>query len=181
MDRKATVLVVEDSQPVLESIVALLGRDWAIEIRTAVNCAQAVAAVAAGGIDCVVLDLVLPDCGDATDCLRKLQVVRRHLAVVAITGYGSEMETQILDLGAEDYLQKPLVSKDLLHAVRHAIIRAARNARREQEIVANVEARCRSAWQSLDKTSAVLEELDTVELKARQMEAAEHAVAEAIP
>jgi two-component system KDP operon response regulator KdpE len=119
----ATVLLIEDDQPIREglerALVArghsvLVAADGLIGLRRAVDDRP----------DVVVLDLGLPDI-DGDDLLRMLRAVSQ-VPVVVSTARESESEiVACLDAGADDYLVKPY-SAEQLDARLRAVLRRGR-------------------------------------------------------
>jgi DNA-binding response OmpR family regulator len=80
--------------------------------------AEAVALVAAGGIDLAILDLGLPDM-DGMTVLQRLRRAGRRLPVIILTARTSVTDAVSgLDGGADDYMAKPVRFAELLARVR---------------------------------------------------------------
>ncbi len=78
-------------------------------------------AVAEGGVDLVVLDVMMPGM-DGLDVLRRLRE-RSGVPVIMLTARGDETDRVVgLELGADDYLAKPVYPRELLARVR-AVLR----------------------------------------------------------
>jgi serine phosphatase RsbU (regulator of sigma subunit) len=94
-----------------------------------------------GGLDCVLLDLGLPD-ADGFEGLERLRRASPGAAIVVLTGDGDERRgVEALSRGAQDYLTKGAVDGPVIaRAVRYAIERA-RAERSQQELL---EARLRA-------------------------------------
>ena len=95
-----------------------------VEICTHESIAAAREDLRAGDLDCVLLDLSLPD-SDGLDGLAKVQEVAPELPVIVLTGKDDEqMAVQAVHEGAQDYLAKRTVDGHLLaRAIRYAIQR----------------------------------------------------------
>ena len=80
-------------------------------------------------LDAALLDLGLPD-GDGLDLLASMRGAGNPLPVVILTAR-DEVEARVrgLDLGADDYVVKPFVVKELLARVRVVVRRRAGKAR----------------------------------------------------
>lgn len=82
-------------------------------------------------IDCVLLDYSLPG-RDGLKVLRSILDLDASVAVVMITGQGDEhIAVQAIKRGAQDYLSKDMMSRDLL---RRAIANATERARMQEKI-----------------------------------------------
>src|SRR5262245_9326752 len=105
--RKKRLLVVEDNELDLLSIRELLGGDD-IEIVTAATGQEALAALNDGPIDCVVLDLLLPDISglEVLSKIRDDQAIR-DLPVVVFTGkeLSAEQDAQLEELARKVVLK----------------------------------------------------------------------------
>lgn len=77
-------------------------------------------------VDLVILDLGLPDI-DGLDVLRRLRTRKHRTPVLVLTARdGIEQQIQALDMGADDYLEKPFDLRELEARVR-ALLRRSHN------------------------------------------------------
>jgi DNA-binding NtrC family response regulator len=89
---------------------------------------QALAMLAADPPDVMVLDLRMPDI-DGLEVLRRVKVTCPGVAVIIMTGHGSEQdEEEARRLGAAAYLRKPTDINELMQAVRAAVPHAGSEA-----------------------------------------------------
>jgi two-component system KDP operon response regulator KdpE len=87
---------------------------------------SAVASLAAGGIDAIVLDLGLPDM-DGRDVLRDLREWSK-VPVLVLSARGREEEkVALLDAGANDYVTKPFGVQELMARLR-VLLRSERDS-----------------------------------------------------
>jgi two-component system, OmpR family, KDP operon response regulator KdpE len=116
----ASVLVIEDDQPIRESLArGLVGAGHVV--RSEATGAAALTAAIDWRPDVVVLDLGLPDI-DGTDVLRMLRGVS-HVPVIVATARDDEAEiVRLLDGGADDYVVKPYSAAHLEARIR-AVLR----------------------------------------------------------
>jgi serine phosphatase RsbU (regulator of sigma subunit) len=129
------VLLVEDDPAdafLVKEFLAEVGAP--IDLETAATMAAARSRLA--GVDCVLLDLRLPD-ADGLDALRQVLQAAAGVAVCVLTGLEDEhLGVAALAVGAQDYLVKGQVDGVLLtRALRYAVERrrAEENARRLRE------------------------------------------------
>ncbi len=119
----ARILMIEDDQS-LSAMLAeyLAGMDITL---TACPTAQAgLAALADGGYDALILDVMLPDL-DGFEVCRRVRALS-DIPVLMLTARGDEMDRIVgLELGADDYLPKPFNPRELLARLR-AILRRRR-------------------------------------------------------
>lgn len=127
-DSPARILIVEDSASIaLTCRVHLDGFGHAFF--TATDGASAIALLRAQEVDCIVLDLELPDM-DGREILRLVQNFTPPPAVVVVTAKSSTTRAeQTVQEGAFDYLVKPFNAARLVTTVRNAV-RSARLTRK---------------------------------------------------
>jgi DNA-binding LytR/AlgR family response regulator len=110
------VLVVDDELPAVEELAFLLGRDERIgKVLRATSGAEALAALAAGGIDAVFLDIHMP----AVSGLDIAGFIARSStppAVVFVTA-DEDHALAAFELAAVDYLLKPVRTERLARSV----------------------------------------------------------------
>jgi len=95
-------------------------------------------AVAAGGVDIVVLDVMMPGM-DGLEVLRRLRQTSA-VPVVMLTARGDETDRVVgLELGADDYLAKPAYPRELLARIRAVLRRASPRAPDRRLVVADLE------------------------------------------
>jgi DNA-binding response OmpR family regulator len=117
-----TILVVDDEPAMVGMVAALLGEDG-YQVVTAYDGETALRRHADERPDLVVLDRRLPRLsGD--DVCRGIRAVA-NTPILMLTGEkGSEERARLLDLGADDYLEKPFSKKELSARVRALLRRA---------------------------------------------------------
>jgi DNA-binding NtrC family response regulator len=113
------VLLVDDELEFLEPTAARLQRRG-LSCVTARSGDEALAALSAGAFDCAVVDVKMPGM-DGLELLRRMRHDHPEVAVVLLTGHASvQLGVQGMDLGAFEYLLKPVELDDLLDALRRA-------------------------------------------------------------
>ena len=130
---RATVLVVDDTPDNLFLMSALLEDQYTV--RTAANGAEALDAVAADPPQLILLDIMMPGM-DGYEVLRRLRAnpETASIPVIFLTALSSIEEEQFgLDLGAADYIAKP-ISPPIVLARVHAHLERSANARRLQAL-----------------------------------------------
>ena len=119
MSAKTQVLVVDDEEAILRFLKPALEANG-YEMASAGTVAEATKRIAANSPDIVLLDLGLPD-GDGKDVIRR---AREWSDVPIIVLSARERETEkieSLDLGADDYVNKPFNVGELLARMRTAL------------------------------------------------------------
>ena len=118
MSAKTSVLVVDDEAAILRFLKpALEANDY--EMDSAGTAAEAVKRIAARPPDIVLLDLGLPD-GDGKDVIRRVREWS-DVPIVVLSAREREAEKiESLDLGADDYVNKPFTVGELMARMRAA-------------------------------------------------------------
>lgn len=75
---------------------------------------EAVDAFRCGGVDIVILDYQLAQ-GDGLNCLRQLRRLDPIVPVIAVSGVAtSSIASELIEAGADDYLDKQTMDKEIL-------------------------------------------------------------------
>ena len=125
MNHNTRILIVDDALIVADSIAEFLSREG-YKTATAGDGNEALAMLEAtrsddNGFGAVVTDMNMPR-RDGLDLLRTISKRDQSIAVIVITGYGKiETAVESIQLGAVDYLTKPIVDDELRIAVRKAV------------------------------------------------------------
>jgi two-component system, OmpR family, response regulator RegX3 len=117
---KRTVLIVEDESSIAEALQYQLAQDG-FDVKWAGDGATGLAVFKQGGIDFVVLDLMLPEMNGEDLC----RAIRKgsSVPILMLTAKDTEVDKVLgLELGADDYVTKPFSSRELLARI-HAILR----------------------------------------------------------
>ncbi len=105
-------------------------------------------ALAAGGFDAVLLDVMMPGI-DGLAVLRKLRDAGHRIPVIMLTARGDEADRVVgLELGADDYVAKPFSPRELLARIRAVMRRAQPDSMAEKLSSAGitVDTGTREAW-----------------------------------
>ncbi len=105
---QATVLVVDDEPYNVSFLETVLGIDY--HVMTAINGSKALEIAASEPPDLILLDLMMPDMDGYEVCRRlKSNPLTRSIPVIFVTTVGSmENETMGFEVGAVDYVTKPI-------------------------------------------------------------------------
>lgn len=127
MIAKYQVLVVDDEAAILRFLKPALEAN-SYQVAGAATAAEGIKRIAAETPDIVLLDLGLPD-GDGKDVIRQVRQFS-DVPIVVLSAREREMEKiEALDLGADDYVNKPFNVGELLARMRTALRhRMQRNA-----------------------------------------------------
>jgi signal transduction histidine kinase/CheY-like chemotaxis protein len=122
------ILVAEDN-PVNQKLATILLRRRGYQVDVVDNGRKALAAIAAGGIDLVLMDVQMPEMSgaDATLELRHREAgTNTHLPVIAMTAHAMKGDAEkFLEAGMDDYVSKP-VEPQLLYACIDRVLGQAR-------------------------------------------------------
>lgn len=117
------LLLVEDNLPLADVICRALRQagyvvDWAQNRREADACVMSQA------YDVVLLDLGLPD-ADGAEVLRRLRAAGKNTPVLVLSAREAVDErVRLLDLGADDYVVKPIALNELEARIRSLLRRS---------------------------------------------------------
>ena len=115
----AKVLVVDDEPNIVLSLEFLM-QQAGFDVVTAEDGESALASVAEGAPDLVLLDISLPGIS-GFDVLEQLRADPAHanLPIIMLTAHGREVEREKgLALGADDYITKPFSTQALVDKVQ---------------------------------------------------------------
>src|SRR6185503_12867260 len=125
------ILLVDDDVPIQRAVAPLL-RSRGYDVDVAGSGSDALDAMRAHRPDLIVLDLGLPDM-EGTEVCRRIRLASA-VPIVVLSARGSETDkVQALDLGADDYVTKPLGPEELLARIRVALRRVASAGERPDE------------------------------------------------
>jgi two-component system OmpR family response regulator len=127
MKPMASVLVADDDAHIREvARFALARAGHAVELAHDGEVAHA--RLERGGIDLVVLDVLMPELDGLALC-RRLRAGASRVPIVFLSSRGEETDRVLgLDLGADDYLAKPFSPRELVARVAAVLRRTAEGA-----------------------------------------------------
>ncbi len=129
------VLVVEDEESFSDALSYMLRKEG-YDVVVASSGPDALVQFERGGVDLVLLDLMLPGV-PGTEVCRRIRA-GSSVPVIMVTAKDSEIDKVVgLELGADDYVTKPFSSRELVARVR-AVLR--RGIEPEQPGAATLEA-----------------------------------------
>ncbi|MCZ9304696.1 response regulator transcription factor [Corynebacterium sp. c9Ua_112] len=115
-----SVLIVEDEESLAEPLAFLLKKEG-FEIFMAQDGPTALDTFAAEDIDIILLDLMLPGMSGTEVCRQLRQT--SSVPVIMVTARDSEIDKVVgLELGADDYVTKPYLARELIARIR-AVLR----------------------------------------------------------
>ena len=120
------ILVVEDEASFSEALEFLLGKEG-FSVVTADTGTEALKKFDQGGIDLVLLDLMIPEVS-GTEVCRQIRTKSR-VPIIMLTAKDSEGDKVVgLEIGADDYVTKPYSSRELVARIRAVLRRNSGDA-----------------------------------------------------
>ncbi|MDE5777263.1 MAG: response regulator transcription factor [Lachnospiraceae bacterium] len=119
--KRKRILLVDDEQELLDMVVSVLEENGFFNVRTAGSVKEAVTAADEFQPELVILDIMLPD-GDGFSLMKQLKS-KADYPVLFLTARGEDEDKfKGFGLGADDYVVKPFLPKELIFRIM-AILR----------------------------------------------------------
>ncbi|OQY00315.1 MAG: response regulator [Desulfobacteraceae bacterium 4572_130] len=114
------ILLIDDEKEFIETLGERLElRQYSSKI--AENGETGINMVKEESFDIVILDLMMPGL-NGLDTLKQIKAIDKNLPVILLTGHGSTKDgTKGMDMGAFDFLMKPLDINDLIKKIELAL------------------------------------------------------------
>jgi two-component system, OmpR family, response regulator RegX3 len=155
VQRKRTVLLVEDEPSIAEPLVEAIGREG-FETKVAGTVAESLALASEIEPELVLLDVMLPD-GSGFDVCRELRQ-RSQVPIIMLTARGEEADRIVgLELGADDYVVKPFSAREVVARIRAVLRRTDSPTRADAKPIEIGELRLDPAKREVTKDGEVLE------------------------
>ena len=157
------ILLVDDDQGLLEMLVSIFRRAGYTHLLTAATGTDALRIREREQPDMIVLDVMMPD----MDGFAVLRAIRRtsRVPILMLTARG-EAEDRIegLEIGADDYLAKPFLPKELLLRVNAILSRAYPNREEMVELSGStVDLASAMVWKNGEQLSLTAKEFQLFE------------------
>ena len=110
---EARILAVEDDPTLREVVCELIEREGFREVRGAGTVADALTTFSTWRPDLLLIDIMLPD-GNGFDLLRSIRQAGQVPAIILSARDEDEARLRGLGLGADDYVTKPFLPRELL-------------------------------------------------------------------
>jgi DNA-binding response OmpR family regulator len=117
-------ILVADDDPQMRRLIGSVLQREGFEVAEAGDGLDALEVIDRGGIDLLILDIDMPRL-DGLGVMEELRAQMRtaSLPVIMLTAHHGESEEKALDLGAQDYLTKPVQTRSLVARVRAVLKR----------------------------------------------------------
>ncbi|OUL37528.1 hybrid sensor histidine kinase/response regulator [Nostoc sp. T09] len=163
--RSDKILVVDDSPDNVFLIKTILEEEG-YTISTAENGASALAQLEASPCDLVLLDLMMPgmDGYEVTRRIRSNASMQQFIPILLITAHDAPNVAKGLDLGADDFIRKPVTVDELLARVRsllrlkHSIDERDEIARQREDFVSRLTHDLRTPLVAADRVLMLFQE-----------------------
>ncbi len=114
-----SVLLVDDEEEFLETLVKRLAKRK-LDVTGVTSAQDAIRVLSEKPVDIVVLDVKMPGM-DGLEALRQIKTTSPDVEVIMLTGHANmEAAIQGMELGAFDYLMKPMDIDELLYKLQDA-------------------------------------------------------------
>jgi DNA-binding NtrC family response regulator len=114
-----SVLLVDDEEEFLETLVKRLAKRK-LDVTGVTSAEDAIRVLSEKPVDIVVLDVKMPGM-DGLEALRQIKCTSPDVEVIMLTGHANmEAAMQGMELGAFDYLMKPMDIDELLYKLQDA-------------------------------------------------------------
>ncbi|MBD2164280.1 hybrid sensor histidine kinase/response regulator [Calothrix membranacea FACHB-236] len=159
------ILVVDDSPDNVFLIKTILEEEG-YTVSTAENGASALAQLEASPCDLVLLDLMMPgmDGYEVTRRIRGNAAMQQYIPILLITAHDAPNVAKGLDLGADDFIRKPVTVDELLARVRsllrlkHSIDERDEIARQREDFVSRLTHDLRTPLVAADRVLILFQE-----------------------
>ncbi len=122
MDKEVNILVVDDEALIRDNLASLLERAG-FKVVIAVDGQDALNKLSHSGADLIVLDVMMPRM-NGREALRQLRQSQNWIPVILLTQVGDAAERAMaLEEGADDYLNKPFDSHELIARIKTVLRR----------------------------------------------------------
>jgi two-component system alkaline phosphatase synthesis response regulator PhoP len=117
---KFKILVVDDEKDIVDLLKYNLEKEKEFEVITALNGREAIEQAAKNKPDLMLLDIMMPEMNGFDVCKKiKSSPVTSNIPVIFLTAKENEIDEIIgLELGADDYIQKPISPRKVIARIK---------------------------------------------------------------
>lgn len=110
-------ILCADDEPVSLEILAEILHAAGATVRIASNGKRALDLLHTHTIDCILMDIMMPEM-DGLTAIRAIREMGSKVLIVAVTGAAKMEATEILEAGADAYMSKPVMAPDLIDLIK---------------------------------------------------------------
>lgn len=119
MEKKISILVVDDEESVRESLTLWFTEDG-FSVDSAENAKKALSILESNVFDIILTDLKMPGM-DGLELLQRIKTLNKDSIIIVMTAFATvDTAVKALKEGAFDYVTKPFDPDDLSHLIRNA-------------------------------------------------------------
>ena len=119
MDKKISILIVDDEESVRDSLYSWFTEDG-YRVEVAEHAKKALSLLETGYFDIILTDLKMPGM-DGLELLQRIKSLNKDSIIIVMTAFASvDTAVKALKEGAFDYVTKPFDPDDLSHLIRNA-------------------------------------------------------------
>lgn len=126
MRTSSKILVVDDDELMRSMLVEMLQTEGFQEVYQLDSGEQVLEVVDEKGVDLVLLDISMPG-KDGLTLTRELRATYEEIGIILVTGKGEDIDKIVgIEVGADDYLVKPVKLRELQARVKNLVQRVRR-------------------------------------------------------
>ena len=115
IDHSKTVLIIDDEKSIRDVLVTFF-RENGYDVLTANDGREGIAAFERTPTDLVITDIVMPRV-EGIGTIRQIRKQSRSVKIIAMTGYVDSYLKEAITLGADDSINKPFNTEELMAVV----------------------------------------------------------------
>lgn len=120
MTKKIKILLVDDEDKIREELPSFLNSRGFI-VETAANGEEAINKIMSSDFNILITDLIMPVMA-GTALIKKVRSLKPNIGIIVITAFGDiESYIDLMDMGAFDYLNKPINLEDLYLTINNLV------------------------------------------------------------
>ena len=131
------VLLIDDDARLFELLSTYLEQNG-VTVKGARDGKQGLQMLEEGGVDAVLLDVMMPGI-DGLEVCKRIRAKNNNVPVLMLTAKGDETDRVVgLEIGADDYIAKPFSPRELLARIRAVVRRVQPEAPSERLAVGDI-------------------------------------------
>ncbi len=118
---RESLLIIDDDPIQRDVSIKLLGK-LGYKVHTVESGERAIEAIKEKVYDLLILDMIMPDGIDGAETYKRILEIKSNQKAVIVSGYAqTDRVNMALELGASEYILKPLTTKSISRAIRKAL------------------------------------------------------------